>query len=92
MEFLPENLLKALQSMMVGTIRRWEHRIWCWLDAYDGGMGAREAQLQVQSFSLQKYKSHQWVWGFGSMDDYIILSLYGNLSVWPILLRPKKIT
>jgi hypothetical protein len=58
---LQENLPKALQSMAVETIRKWEHRMWRWLDAYDGGMGAREAQLHVQKFSLQKYKSHQRV-------------------------------
>lgn len=56
---LQENLPKALESVSVETIRKWEHRMWRWVDAYDGGMGARDAQLQVQKFSSRKYKSHR---------------------------------
>ena len=56
---LQENLPKALEFVSVETIRRWEHRMWHWVDAYDVGMGAREAQLQVQKFSSRKYKSHR---------------------------------
>ena len=40
---LQENLPKALESVAVETIRKWEHRMWHWLDAYDGGMGVHEA-------------------------------------------------
>lgn len=58
---LQENVPKALESVSVETIRKWEHRMWRWVDAYDGGMGAREAQLHVQKFSLRKYKSHRRV-------------------------------
>jgi hypothetical protein len=58
---LQENLPKALGSVAVETIRKWEHRMWCWMDAYDGGMGAWEAQRHVQKFSSRKYKSHQRV-------------------------------
>ena len=58
---LQENLPKALKSVTVGTIRKWEHRMWCWIDAYDDGLAAREAQLHVQKFSSRKYKSHQQV-------------------------------
>ena len=35
--------------------------MWCWLDAYDDGLAAHEAQLHVQKFSSHKYKSHQQV-------------------------------
>lgn len=58
---LQENVPKALESVSVETIRKWEHRMWRWVDAYDGGMGAREAQLHVQKFSSRKYKSHRRV-------------------------------
>ena len=58
---LQENLPVALESVMVETIRKWEHRMWRWVDAYDGGMGARDAQLHVQKFGSRKYKSHRRV-------------------------------
>lgn len=56
---LQENLPKALQSVAVGTIRKWEHRMWRWIEAYDDGLAAREAQIHVQKFSSRKFKSHQ---------------------------------
>ena len=65
---LQENLPKALESVAVETIRKWEHRMWRWLEAYDDGLAAHddglaahEAQLHVQKFSSRKYKSHWWV-------------------------------
>lgn len=58
---LQENLPKALESVAVGTIRKWEHRMWHWLEAYDSGLAAREAQLHVQKFSSRRYKSHRQV-------------------------------
>ena len=58
---LQENLLKALESVSVETIRKWEHRMWRWVDAYAGGMGARDAQLHVREFSSRKYRSHRRV-------------------------------
>ena len=56
---LQENLPKALQSVATETIRKWEHRMWRWLEAYDNGLEAREAQLHVQKFSSRKFKSHR---------------------------------
>ena len=58
---LQENVPKALESVAVETIRKWEHRMWRWLDAYDNGLTAREAQLHVQKCSSRKYKSHRRV-------------------------------
>jgi transposase len=58
---LQENLPKALESVAVETIRKWEHRMWRWLEAYDDGLAAHEAQLHVQKFSSRKYKSHRRV-------------------------------
>ena len=55
---LQENLPKALESVAVETIRKWEHRMWCWLEAYDHGLATHEAQLHVQKLSSRKCKSH----------------------------------
>ena len=58
---LQQNLPKALESVAVETIRKWEHWTWRWLEAYDDGLAACEAQLRVQQFSSRKYKSHRRV-------------------------------
>lgn len=31
------------------------------MEAYEGGLGAKDAQFQVQAFSSRKYKSHRRV-------------------------------
>ena len=56
---LKENLPKALDSVPIQTIRRWEHRLFHWVDAYWAGLGSVEAQLQVKKFSSRQYKSHR---------------------------------
>jgi hypothetical protein len=56
---LKENLPKALHSVHIHTIRRWEHRMFRWIEAYRSGLGTREAQAQVRKFSSTKYKSHR---------------------------------
>jgi hypothetical protein len=56
---LKENLPKALASVDVKTIRKWEHRTMRWLDAYSSGKGTKEAQLHVKQFSSRKYTSHR---------------------------------
>jgi hypothetical protein len=58
---LKENMPKALESVQLETIRRWEHRMYRWMDAYRGGLETQAAQLQVQQFSSAKYKSHRLV-------------------------------
>ena len=58
---LQENLPKALASASVEPIRKWEHQMWHWVDAYDGGMGAHYVQLHVQKFSSTKFRSHRRV-------------------------------
>lgn len=50
---------KALRSVPVELIRKWEHRAWRFIDAYAEGLGAREAQSQVKAFSSRTYKSHR---------------------------------
>ena len=56
---LKENMLKALASVPLHTIRRWEQRMYWWMEAYRLGLGPNYAQLQVQQFSSTKYKSHR---------------------------------
>jgi hypothetical protein len=58
---LQQNMPKALASVDLKTIRRWEHRMFRWMEAYRSGLGAREAQLQVKQFSSRLYKSHRRV-------------------------------
>ena len=52
---------KALASVSVELIRKWEHRAWRFIDAYGSGLDAKEAQKQVKAFSSRKYKSHRRV-------------------------------
>ncbi|EJF60930.1 hypothetical protein DICSQDRAFT_62035, partial [Dichomitus squalens LYAD-421 SS1] len=58
---LRENMPKALRSVSVELIRKWEHRAWRFIDAYTEGLGAREAQKKVEEFSSRRYKSHRRV-------------------------------
>ncbi len=55
---LKANMPLALQSIPV-TIRKWEHRMIRWMEAYRGGLNAKDAQFQVREFSSRKYKSHR---------------------------------
>ncbi|KAE9394624.1 hypothetical protein BT96DRAFT_827392, partial [Gymnopus androsaceus JB14] len=58
---LKENMPAALASVSLETMRRWEHRVYHWIDAYWDGLGAKDTQKQVKDFSFKKYKSHQCV-------------------------------
>ncbi|PCH34831.1 hypothetical protein WOLCODRAFT_79044 [Wolfiporia cocos MD-104 SS10] len=58
---LQSNMPDALASVSMETIRKWEHRTVRWMDAYHSGLGAKDAQLQVQAFSSRHYKSHRRV-------------------------------
>ena len=58
---LQENLPKALKSVALETIRKWEHRMYRWMDAYRNGLSARDAQFKVKEFSSKKYSSHRRV-------------------------------
>jgi hypothetical protein len=48
---LKENMPKALASVSVATIWKWEHQMRRWMEAYQGGLDAKEAQLQVKTYS-----------------------------------------
>ncbi|KAJ7704622.1 hypothetical protein B0H16DRAFT_1346781, partial [Mycena metata] len=56
---LKENMPKALASVPLFTIRRWEHRMVRWIDTYRNGMETQEAQLHVRNFGSKEYKSHR---------------------------------
>ncbi|KAG1762082.1 hypothetical protein EDD22DRAFT_778846 [Suillus occidentalis] len=56
---LKENMPKALDSVGINTIRKWEHRMKRWMEAYESGLGAKDAQFKVKAFSSRTYKSHR---------------------------------
>jgi hypothetical protein len=58
---LKENMLKALTSVKLETIYKWEQWMYHWMDAYRAGLGTNKAQKQVKQFSSKKYKSHRCV-------------------------------
>jgi len=45
---LKENMPKALASMELQTIRRWEHQMFRWMDAYRGDDGCSETGEGIQ--------------------------------------------
>jgi hypothetical protein len=49
----------ALASVPIETIRKWEPRMKRWMEAYQSGLGAKEAQIQVKNFSSRRYASHR---------------------------------
>lgn len=58
-ETLKANMPNALEAVQLSTIRKWEHRMYRWMDAYRSGLGTTDAQKQVRKFSSTKYKSHR---------------------------------
>lgn len=58
---LQTNMPSALLSVPVELVRKWEHRMWRWITAYEEGLDAKNAIKQVQQFSSRKYASHRRV-------------------------------
>ncbi|KAH7880123.1 uncharacterized protein C8R40DRAFT_1158615 [Lentinula edodes] len=56
---LRENMPKALASIKIELIRKWEHRAWRFIDAYSDGLGAKDAVTQVKKLSSRRYTSHR---------------------------------
>ena len=52
-----ENMPKALASVPLQTIRRWENQMYRWMEAYRSGLGTKDAQIQVHKSSSTTYKS-----------------------------------
>ncbi|KIJ39220.1 hypothetical protein M422DRAFT_258109 [Sphaerobolus stellatus SS14] len=49
-----ENMGKALASVPLETIRKWEHRMKRWLEAYGNGLDGKGAEKQVRKFSSRQ--------------------------------------
>ncbi|KAJ7065551.1 hypothetical protein C8F01DRAFT_982828 [Mycena amicta] len=58
---LKDNMPAALASVSRTIIRKWEHRMIRWMDAYRSNLGPKEAQRLVRAFSSTKYTSHRRV-------------------------------
>ncbi|KAJ7200147.1 hypothetical protein GGX14DRAFT_372428, partial [Mycena pura] len=58
-ETLKANIHKAMASVSVELIRKWEHRSWRFINAYGAGLDAKDAQKQVKMFSSRQFKSHR---------------------------------
>jgi hypothetical protein len=56
---LRANIPKALASVELSTIWKWEHHMIQWMEAYREGKGAKEAQIQVKKFSSREQSSHR---------------------------------
>jgi len=59
---LQKNLPGALASGDLTTIRKWEHQMIQWMDAYREGKGTKEAQIQVKRFGTHKQHSDRRVY------------------------------
>jgi hypothetical protein len=53
------NLPKALESVQLSTIRKWEHRMIRWMEAYRDGKSAKDAQFDVKKYGSHQYTSHR---------------------------------
>ncbi|KAK0466625.1 hypothetical protein IW261DRAFT_1346539, partial [Armillaria novae-zelandiae] len=58
---LKDNMPKALKSVELSTIRKWEHRMVRWMAAYRSGLEAKAAQIEVKKFSSRRFASHRRV-------------------------------
>ena len=58
---LQQNMPVALASVDKLLIRKWQNRMFRWVDAYKDGLTSKDAQMCVQAFSSRKYTSHRRV-------------------------------
>ena len=58
-ETLKANLPKALESVQISTIRKWEHRMIWWMEAYRDRKSAKDAQFDVKKYGSHQYTSHR---------------------------------
>ncbi|KAF6759093.1 hypothetical protein DFP72DRAFT_807069, partial [Ephemerocybe angulata] len=70
-------------SVLLSTIRKWEHRMIQWMEAYCGGLNARDAQFQVKAFSSCIYTSHHHILNVWSLE----LLQAGEFSGIPVEVR-----
>ena len=55
---LKMNLPKALGSVQLSTIQKWEHWMIRWMEAYRDGKSAKDVQFDVKKYGSHKYTSH----------------------------------
>jgi hypothetical protein len=58
-ETLKTNLPKALGSVQLSTIQKWEQQMIRWMEAYRDGKSAKDAQFDVKKYGSCKYTSHR---------------------------------
>ena len=58
---LKDNIPKALESVQLSTIRKWEHRMIRWMEAYRDGKSTKDAQFDVKKYGSRRYTSHRRV-------------------------------
>lgn len=56
-----DNMPKALKSVDISTIWKWEHCMVRWMAAYHSGLEAKAAQIEVKKFSSHRFASHHRV-------------------------------
>jgi hypothetical protein len=55
---LKANLLKALESVQLSTIWKWEHWMIQWMEAYRDEKSSKDAQFDVKKYGSRQYTSH----------------------------------
>ena len=70
---LQDNLPKAVDSISLQTIWKWEHWMIWWMDPYREGKDSKEAMLQVKKYSSCQYTLHHRVFETvaQTFDNYI---------------------
>ena len=58
---LKDNIPKALESVQLSTIRKWEHQMIRWMEAYRDGKSTKDAQFDVKKYGSRQYTSHHRV-------------------------------
>ena len=83
---LQKNIPDAMASVDMLTIRKWEHHMIRWMDAYQEGNGTKEAQIQVKKFGSCKQSSPI------EFMRLLLMCLIRNYHIWNIstLIFPYK--
>jgi hypothetical protein len=83
---LKTNLPKALDSVELKTIQKWEHQMIRWMEAYRDGKSAKDAQFEVKKHGSQQYKLHRKV--SESVAHLTDLLLIRQLLPYLVIKRP----
>ena len=58
---LKDNIPKALESVQLSTIWKWEHRMIQWMEVYRDRKSTKDAQFDVKKYGSRRYTSHRRV-------------------------------